>query len=374
MPTDGSINTTDPHNSVRDTLNDANLLDRCDRLILSAMHEFEYDPFRGHDGPRPRLSPVPLYLIYAATTPLSEQRMDGRRWPMIEVDVHARVEALKTLGFVRDGDRNWQAFDCRAMRGGRFIHVESEPGIVPRRGESMPEDTTPQTLFREYRIHFGDLSEFEAAMASAWHSDPDGDSCVIFESVMCTFPKMSWRYYDEASRKQLSDEIGIPLPEHLSDYALCYALTPSGIAAARATINWIDIDGGDGSDVAPAQETDTSSTPPRADGFYPPRTAVWHGQEHDCDLTEAQMAFLSVGLTDREVEISQLMNSKNGLVWTVLYRNDRATRDKISQFLSRLNARLSQARPPLGVSFSLRRSADSISREEQATPSHPAVH
>lgn len=235
IPTRGPISAAGPSNAGRDMPNAASILDSFDRLILSAMHEFEYDPFRSRDGIRPRISPVPIYLIYAATVSLSKQRIDGRRQPMIEVDVHARVEALKSLGFVRDGDRNWQEFSCRAMRDGRFIDVESELGDGPRSSESRPECTIARILYREYIVCFGDLSDFNAALETAGYNESDADCLNIFHSVLGSFRHLSWYYYDEASKKEHFKNVGIPYHEELSSYGLCYALTPSGIAAVRNT-------------------------------------------------------------------------------------------------------------------------------------------
>ena len=77
-------------------VDDASVLDSYDRKILTVMHEFEYDPFRARHGAHRRISPVPLYLIHAATLPFSEQRFEGRSWPMVGPDTHSRVEAMKT--------------------------------------------------------------------------------------------------------------------------------------------------------------------------------------------------------------------------------------------------------------------------------------
>lgn len=234
IPTRGPINAAAAPEPGRDVPNAASLLDSFDRLILSAMHEFEYDPCRSRHGPRPRLSPVPLYLIYAATIPLSKQRIEGRREPMIEADVHARVEALKTLGFVRDGERNWQEFSFRTMRDGRFIDVDSELGDGPRSSKSRPECTIAQIPYRKYTVRFGDCSNFDAALETAGYNEPDADHQKIFKSVMRSFPQLSWYYYDEVSKKEHRKNVGIPYREELSSFGLCYALTPSGIAIARA--------------------------------------------------------------------------------------------------------------------------------------------
>lgn len=210
------------------------LLDAFDRRILEVMHEFEYDPFRErHSGPPHRISPVPLYLLHAATCPLTEQRVDGKRWPTTGPDVHARVEALKTLGFAREGDRNWPEFSIRTMRDGRFISVDSELGDGPRPSKSRPEHTIVRCLYREYHVRFGHHSDLDAALETAGYNKSGAAHIEIMESVMRTFRYLSWHYYDEASKKKWSKQIGIPYREDLSWYGLCYALNPNGIAAAR---------------------------------------------------------------------------------------------------------------------------------------------
>jgi hypothetical protein len=103
---------------------------------------------------------------------------------------------------------------------------------------------------------------------------------------------------------------------------------------------------------------------PRVNGVYPPSTIVWHGTEHVCKLTKKEMAFLGVGLTREEVDIHEVMRKPGGCVWQERYLNTKGKRDKISQFLSRLNTKLLDAKPRLGMSFSLRRDSDCISRND----------
>jgi hypothetical protein len=78
------------------------------------------------------------------------------------------------------------------------------------------------------------------------------------------------------------------------------------------------------------------------------------------------MAFLGVGLTRAEVDIHDVMGKSGGCVWQERYVNTKQKRDKISQFISRLNTKLLNAKPPLGISFSLQRDADFISRSDPA--------
>ena len=103
---------------------------------------------------------------------------------------------------------------------------------------------------------------------------------------------------------------------------------------------------------------------PRADGVYSQREIIWRGVGHECDLTVPQMEFLKLGLADAEIDIHKLMHPKNGVVWKERYQNSKGVRDKISQFVSRLNKALLGATPALGIAFSLRRDAHVISRTD----------
>lgn len=115
---------------------------------------------------------------------------------------------------------------------------------------------------------------------------------------------------------------------------------------------------------SPVPSTRNEPRSQRPDGFYPPRTVVWHGQPHECDLTKGQMAFLQLGLHNIEIDVCMLMHQKTGTVWKERYMHSQSQRDKISQYLSRLNKQFLAARPPLDIEFSLRRGADFVSRTE----------
>ncbi len=100
------------------------------------------------------------------------------------------------------------------------------------------------------------------------------------------------------------------------------------------------------------------------DGVYQPGTVVWQGKKFACELTKGQLRFLERGLKAKDIPVTTVMNRKDGLVWKQMYKNDKGTRDKISQFLSRLNKRLAQAIPPtLGMTFHLH--DDVIIRHDQ---------
>jgi hypothetical protein len=107
-----------------------------------------------------------------------------------------------------------------------------------------------------------------------------------------------------------------------------------------------------------------TGTPQRADGVYPPDTIVFCGRESQCNLTKREMAFLQLGIVERDIDVHRLMHVKDGLLWKERYLNAKSARDKISQFLSRLNTKLTSANPPLGCSFSLLRNANFVSRSD----------
>jgi 7-cyano-7-deazaguanine synthase in queuosine biosynthesis len=117
-------------------------------------------------------------------------------------------------------------------------------------------------------------------------------------------------------------------------------------------------------DRADDRSNDAACTKSRPDGLCSHRELVWGGIEHDCELTKKQMNFLAVVIETKETDIARLMHRTKGAVWKEQFLDTKKKRDKISQFLCRLNARLSEAKPPLGISFSLRRHAQVISRND----------
>ena len=106
----------------------------------------------------------------------------------------------------------------------------------------------------------------------------------------------------------------------------------------------------------------------KSDGFYPPRTIVWRGDAYDCVLTKQQIAFYTLAVDKAEIDVNLAMHRGKGAVWRESYRNTKRHRDKISQFLSRLNNNLSAAQPPLPINFSLRRNSDFIGKSEPPPP------
>jgi hypothetical protein len=98
------------------------------------------------------------------------------------------------------------------------------------------------------------------------------------------------------------------------------------------------------------------------DGFRAPRTIVWKGCEHTCDLTKKEQAFLTIAISEEFIEIARVMHSGDHPLWKSRFRNEEKQRDTISQFLSRLNRKLASAKPIVPLSFSLKRGRSYIQR------------
>ena len=214
-------------------------LDAFDRKILTALHEFEHDPLLVRVGLRAgRISPVPLYLLHAATCPLMEQPFHGRSWSTQGPDIYSRTEALKTLGLVRDGDTNWPELGYRIMRDGRFIAVDCELGGERRLRRTRRGRPMARYEYRVFHVQFGHHSHFEAARVAAGCHKPGADHWKIMESTKRRFRQMSWYAYDPVLKRQKCKKAGVPYRDGFPSYASCYSLTKSGIAVARETSNW----------------------------------------------------------------------------------------------------------------------------------------
>lgn len=94
-------------------------------------------------------------------------------------------------------------------------------------------------------------------------------------------------------------------------------------------------------------------TPGRPDGFYSPGTVVWQGDEHCCSLTHQQQRFMSAALMNAQIDIEPLMGPDRTAVWRGTYTGTRKCRNKVSSLLSRLNAALGEADPPVPLRFVL---------------------
>lgn len=102
----------------------------------------------------------------------------------------------------------------------------------------------------------------------------------------------------------------------------------------------------------------------KQDGFRAPRTIVWKGREHTCDLTSKEQDFLAIAVGDEYIEVHRLMHAGERPLWKGTFRNVKSQRDKISKFLSRFNRKLATAKPAVPLSFSLKRGSQAVQRRE----------
>lgn len=107
-----------------------------------------------------------------------------------------------------------------------------------------------------------------------------------------------------------------------------------------------------------------------ADGVFPPRTIVFRGVRHTCELTALEAKFVAAVLGNVDTEIGTLMNSGNGAVWQEPYTSGK--RAKISQLLTRLNSKLLDASPSLRIQYTLKRGMSVVSRSEAPTSPSPS--
>lgn len=95
-------------------------------------------------------------------------------------------------------------------------------------------------------------------------------------------------------------------------------------------------------------------------GVLSPRLLRFNGRDHACDLTAQEIAFLNVALLQDLTPLDALMNGKHGAVWQELYSESK--RPTIRSMLKRVNAKLSNASPPVPIGFGLLRGQNFIER------------
>lgn len=98
------------------------------------------------------------------------------------------------------------------------------------------------------------------------------------------------------------------------------------------------------------------------DGVYPPHSLVLRGREYRCELTRRESAFMALALRADEIPLGTLIHRGQDALWQETFRNNQVTRDKVAQFLSRLNKKLAATTPPFPVIFALPRNITSIRR------------
>jgi hypothetical protein len=109
--------------------------------------------------------------------------------------------------------------------------------------------------------------------------------------------------------------------------------------------------------------------PPRdrtADGVYSPNVIVFQGKEHRCDLTKRELAFMALALRNEEIPLGNVIHRGQDALWKESFKNDQKTRDKVTQFLSRLNTKLATATPQFPFLLSLPRHSSSICRNVES--------
>ncbi len=207
-------------------------IDEADLSILRILHEFEYDPCPSASK---RISPVPLYLIYAALWPISKARPVHESPAHLKANVHARVEGLRALGYLRSAKRNWPNFSGRSMRDGRLICVDRVLGQHRLRvdgGEDVAQRFWEFSVYFDHKDHVWNMVN-EARTKHPKASDFSTVQAVLEEN----FKRLTWRYYDEAAHLEWLRRLGYsnaPRPQ-LPDYGLCYALKAKGIECVRSS-------------------------------------------------------------------------------------------------------------------------------------------
>lgn len=100
-----------------------------------------------------------------------------------------------------------------------------------------------------------------------------------------------------------------------------------------------------------------------SDGIHAPDTLVWKGREHKRAMTRMDQSFLALAMDEQYLDVARVMNESENALWGEHFRNTKSQRDKISQFLLRVNNKLAKAKPPVPLSFSLKRGDKYIQRQ-----------
>ncbi len=98
-------------------------------------------------------------------------------------------------------------------------------------------------------------------------------------------------------------------------------------------------------------------------GICAPNRLVWEGREHEFAMTTLDQRFLALAIDEQYLDVARLMNESKDALWSEHFRNKKSQRDKISQFLLRVNNKLARAKPPVPMCFSLKRGDKYIQRQ-----------
>lgn len=104
------------------------------------------------------------------------------------------------------------------------------------------------------------------------------------------------------------------------------------------------------------------------DAVVSPRKIIYGGREHACDFTAAETAFLAAYLAVKEIDVHQIMHTGKDPVIKGRYQPVEKQRNRVHQFLSRLNTKLADAHVPLV--YSLPRGRDTIVQESPPSPAN----
>lgn len=113
--------------------------------------------------------------------------------------------------------------------------------------------------------------------------------------------------------------------------------------------------------IAPLAATPPTNADPRPDGVYT-RDVVVSGVRFRMDLTKREMEFLAVALTNEQVPITRVWCRATGMLWRSRYADTRTNRNRLSRFLTDLNAKLNAATPAFPFFFTLKRGEKTITR------------
>lgn len=234
------------------------ILDDFDIQILSVLHEFEYDPLKSERG---RITPVPAYVLYAATIPLVAapgERHEATFGP----NVVARAEALCKLGLIKRTDQRLLSFGMRELRNGRFIDIDCERGVDKRFGGRRGEEPIPfQVPFIEYHVRFGLQAEFYDDYDKACDGLSSDEQFDIWETVAERYDQLRCRFYDKKKEIEYWDSICVGMRGSQNELGYCYSLEPGGISTVRQII---------GRQEAPDEKTNSP------DGEAPPKSMRGH--------------------------------------------------------------------------------------------------
>lgn len=98
------------------------------------------------------------------------------------------------------------------------------------------------------------------------------------------------------------------------------------------------------------------------DGVRDRHCIIINGVEHRCDLTQREFEFLKVAWDRTEVRLDEMLHINHGLIAKTRFNNSRHHRNQISRFLTALNTKLVDSKPPVARSYCLPKSSDTVVR------------